>query len=209
MRRWLGFLGSLLATGAMDGLIYLNELWSFVGTTMIRITSENLHERMAEVQEELVSLLKKQDVVYLDFLSETQHKTAKQNRTFHSLLDCFWSSGCSSFSSKKEMRFHYKELIGLIEVAYYNNKLTDETKQMLWEAVKILPLATGQRSEIVDLLKGKVLKEHSWSEARRERATEAIDTILHDMDYAGVIGSKESKKYQTILEGLNADDWWS
>ena len=80
---------------------------------------------------------------------------------------------------------------------------------MVWKAIKLLPLAPGQRAEIVDLLKGRVLKEHSWSEARKERATEAIDTILHDMDFANVQGSKESKKYQTILEGLNADEWWN
>lgn len=176
---------------------------------MIRITKENLPERLAEVQEKLVSLLEEQDVVYLDFLSETQYKSAKQNRTFHSLLDCFWDSGCSSFETKRDLRFHYKELIGLIEVAYCNNKLTEETKQMVWKAIKLLPLAPGQRAEIVDLLKGRVLKEHSWSEARKERATEAIDTILHDMEFANVQGSKESKKYQTILEGLNADEWWN
>lgn len=175
---------------------------------MIRITKENLPERMAEVQENLDEMLEEQDVVYLDFLSETQYKSAKQNRTFHSLLDCFWKSGCSSFETKRDLKFHYKELIGLIEVAYCNNKLTEETKDMVWKAIKILPLASGQRAEIIDLLKGRVLKEHSWSEAKKERATEAIDTILRDMDFANVHDSKEGKKYQTILEGLNADLWW-
>lgn len=175
---------------------------------MIRITKDNIAEKLLEVQEELVSLLEEQDVVYLDFLSESQSKSAKQNRTFHSLLDCFWNSGCSSFASKRDMKFHYKELIGLIEVAYCNNKLTEETKEMVWKAIKILPLAPGQRAEIIDLLKGRVLKEHSWSEAKKERATEAINTILHDMEFANVNDSKESKKYQTIIGGLNADEWW-
>lgn len=175
---------------------------------MIRITKDNLIEKLAELQEKLGRMLEEQEALYLDILSESQYKTAKQNRTFHSLLDCFWKSGCSSFATKRDMKFYYKRLIGLIEVVYDNSNLTEETKRMVWEAAKILPLAVGQRSELVDLLKGRVLKEHSWSEAKKERATEAIETIKHDMDFAGVISSKEGKKYQEILEGLNADNWW-
>ena len=41
------------------------------------------------------------------------------------------------------------------------------------------------------------------------KATEAIDMILHDMDESGVITSKEGKHYEEILEGMNADNWWS
>jgi DnaJ-class molecular chaperone len=57
--------------------------------------------------------------------------------------------------------------------------------------------------------KGKVVKEMSWSIASKKQATEAIDMILHDMDESGVITSKEGKHYEEILEGMNADNWWS
>ena len=136
-------------------------------------------------------------------------KNAKQNKTFHALLDCFWKSGCSSFSSKNEMRFYYKRSIGLIEMVYDNSNLEQETKNMIWQAVKLLPLSNTQLIEVTNLLRGKVVKEMSWSVASKKQATEAIDMILHDMDESGVIGSKEGKHYEEILEGMNADNWWA
>lgn len=169
---------------------------------MICITPNNIDEVLSEVRTRINEMFEQHPMVFVDLLTPEQEKSAKQNRTFHSLVDCFWKSGCSSFLSKSELRWHYKRLIGLIEVAYINPGLTEETKRMVWEALKVLPLAAGQKSIIVDLLKGKVHKEHSWSEAKKERATEAIDTILDDMDDAGVIASSQGKKYEEILGGL-------
>lgn len=169
---------------------------------MICITPNNIDEMLSEVRTRLNEMFEVYPMLFIDFLTPEQEKSAKQNRTFHSLVDCFWKSGCSSFLSKSELRWHYKRLIGLIEVAYFNPQLTEDTKHKVWEALKVLPLAAGQKSLVVDLLKGKVMKEHSWSEASKERATEAIDTILDDMDDAGVIGSSQGKKYEEILGGL-------
>lgn len=169
---------------------------------MICITKNNIDERLSEVRTRLLEMLERDNTAFVDLLTPEQEKTARQNRTFHSLLDCFWRSGCSSFESKQAMKFYYKRQIGLIEVAYHNTFITEETKKMLWEALKVLPLATGQRSEIIDLLKGKVLKEHSWGEAKKEHATEAINQILSDMDNAGVIASSQGRKYEEILGGL-------
>lgn len=169
---------------------------------MICITPNNIDEMLSEIRTRINEMFEVYPMLFIDVLTPEQEKSAKQNRTFHSLVDCFWKSGCSSFLSKSELRWHYKRLIGLIEVAYFNPQLTEETKKMVWEALKVLPLAVGQRSIVVDLLKGKVMKEHSWSEASKERATEAIDTILDDMDDAGVIGSSQGKKYEEILGGL-------
>lgn len=176
---------------------------------MIRVTKDTITEKTNTLIDNLYGVLESETEAYIDVLTKEQYLNAKQNRTFHALLDCFWKSGCSSFSTKADMKFYYKRQIGLIEVMYDNSNLTEETKQMVWKAAKILPLAPGQRSELVDLLKGRVLKEHSWSEAKKKRATEAIDNILRDMDMAGVMGSKMGKKYQEILEGMNEDDWWS
>lgn len=169
---------------------------------MICITKNNIDERLSEVRTRLLEMLERDNTAFVNLLTPEQEKTAKQNNTFHSLLKCFWKSGCSSFASEKDMKFYYKRLIGLIEVAYHDSGLTEETKTMVWKALQVLPLEAGQRSIIVDLLKGKVLKAHSWGEASKERATQAISQILDDMDDAGVIASSQGKKYEEILGGL-------
>lgn len=176
---------------------------------MIGITKHNLEEKLSEARTAIEPMLKEENIVYIDFLTQKQYKNAKQNKTFHALLDCFWKSGCSSFSSKNEMRFYYKRSIGLVEMVYDNSNLEQETKYMIWQAVKILPLSNTQLIEVTNLLRGKVVKEMSWSVATKKQATEAIDMILHDMDESGVIGSKEGKHYEEILEGMNADNWWA
>lgn len=181
----------------------------FLGDEMIPITKNNLSEKLSDVSGEVNRVLDKETIVYIDILTQKQYKSRKQNNTFHALLDCFWDSGCSSFLSKSQMRFYYKKSIGLVDVVYDNSNLEHETKQMLWKAAKLLPLSNTQLLEVIDLLKGKVVKERSWSEATKEKATEAIDMILHDMDESGVISSKEGKHYEEILEGMNADNWWS
>lgn len=175
---------------------------------MIRVVKQYITEKLSELKNSLEELFNTEDELYIDVLTKQQYKTRKQNNTFHALLDCFWKSGCSSFATKQDMKFYYKRQIGLIEVMYNNSNLTEETKQMVWKAIKILPLEAGQKSELCDLLKGRVLKEHSWSEAHKQRATEAIDNIIRDMTDAGVGVSKQSKKYEEIMEGLNEDNWW-
>lgn len=138
---------------------------------------------------------------YLDVLSETQNKSKQQNKLFHSLLDCFWDSGCSSFESKQDMRWHYKNIATLISVDYIST-LDEWTKECLWKSIKILPLSSEQRNSVIDLLKGKVLKEHSWGSASKYQAKLAIDEIIRDMDTSGVITSKKGYKYQEILRGI-------
>jgi hypothetical protein len=176
---------------------------------MIPITKNNLSEKLSDVTGEVNRILDEETIVYVDFLTQKQYKSRKQNSTFHALLDCFWNSGCSSFLSKSQMRFYYKKSVGLVDVVYDNSNLEYKTKQMLWKASKLLPLSNTQLLEVIDLLKGKVVKERSWSEATKEKASEAIDMILHDMDESGVITSNEGKHYEEILEGMNADNWWS
>lgn len=175
---------------------------------MIPITRNNVEEKLPEVREKIDAILSEEKEVYVDFLTKQQYKNAKQNKTFHALLDCFWNSGCSSFMSKDEMRFYYKRSVGLIDMLYDNSNISEETKEMLWKAIKLLPLETTQRLEVVNLLKGKVVKERSWSIATKKQATQAIDMILHDMDAAGVISSGEGKHYEEILEGMG-DEWWN
>lgn len=46
------------------------------------------------------------DQVYFELQSPTAWKTAKQNNLFHSLLQCFWSSGCASFGDYDSLRLY-------------------------------------------------------------------------------------------------------
>lgn len=174
----------------------------------ILVTIENIDELLSDIKEELHILLMSEKEVYVDFLTKQQYRSKKQNKTFHALLDCFWDSGCSSFVDENDMRFHYKKSVGLIDMVFENTNLTEETKQMLWKAIKILPLETNQRIEVINLLRGKVEKERSWAVATKKQATRAIYMILSDMNEAQVITSSEGKHYENILEGMNADKWW-
>jgi hypothetical protein len=100
------------------------------------------------------------------------------------------------------MRFYYKRSVGLIETVFDNSNLEQDTKNMIWKAVQLLPISNTQLMEVVNLLKGKVVKEMSWSIATKQQATKAIGMILDDMDNAGVITSAMGKKYEEILGGL-------
>ena len=181
---------------------------TFKEKQMICVTKNNLEQSFSEVREKIESFLSDEKEVYVDLLTKQQYKNAKQNKTFHALLDCFWKSGCSSFMSKDEMRFYYKRSVGLIDMVFDNSNISEDTKNMLWKAIKLLPLENTQQIEVINLLRGKVIKERSWSIATKKQATEAIDMILHDMDMAGVSGSSEGKHYEEILEGMG-DEWWN
>lgn len=169
---------------------------------MICITKNNIEEKLEDVRTATNLMLDDEHTVYIDLLTEKQYKSRKQNNTFHSLLDCFWKSGCSSFVSENAMRFYYKRSVGLIETVFDNSNLEQDTKNMIWKAVQLLPISNTQLMEVVNLLKGKVVKEMSWSIATKQQATKAIGMILDDMDNAGVITSAMGKKYEEILGGL-------
>ena len=142
-----------------------------------------------------------EDYAYVEILTKKQYKSRQQNSLFHSLLDCFWDSGCSSFESPKSMRFHYKDVAHLIEYVFESD-LQENTKQMLWRAIKLLPIEESEKKKIVELLKGRVLVEHSWAESTKGMAKLAIDTLLNDMHQAGV----NSKKFEEILKGIG--EWY-
>lgn len=93
---------------------------------------------------------------YLEVVDEKRYKTNQQTKLFHSLLMCFWKSGCSSFNSYESMRNHYKEVAHLLEYVFQNN-LKEETKQMLWKVVKLLPIERDELSKVIELLRGRTL----------------------------------------------------
>ena len=150
---------------------------------------------------ELLGIEIKDDFAYVELLTEQQYKSHRQNNLFHSLLKVFWESHCSSFESYRNMRFHYKEVAHLIEYIFTND-LKEETKQMLWKAVKLLPIDGKERKKVIELLKGKVLIEHSWAESTKAMAKVAINQLLDDMKQAGVV----SKQFEDILKHIG--DWY-
>lgn len=53
--------------------------------------------------------------VYFDLQSPAAWKTQRQNNLFHSLLQCFWASGCASFGDYDSLRLYYKRVAGLVK----------------------------------------------------------------------------------------------
>lgn len=59
----------------------------------------------------------KSEYVCIDVCSKQTLKSREQNNLFHSLLQCFWESGCSSFNDYDELRTYYKRVAGLVKPA--------------------------------------------------------------------------------------------
>ena len=129
------------------------------------------------------------------------NKTEPQNKTFHKLLNIYWLSGCSSFISYDELRLHYKRIAGLVKVKY-ESSLTTETKNILWKAIKILPLEETEKQKVINLLKGKYEIIESWATATKEQAKHTLEVLLYDMDMSEVISSSKGKEYEEVLKGM-------
>lgn len=150
---------------------------------------------------EVLGIDTEDDFSYVEIVPEKQYKSRQQSNTFHALLGCFWKSGCSSFRTYNEMRNYYKREAHLCEVSF-ENYLDEESKQMIWKAVNILPLKPDMKREMVELLKGRIIKWHSFSECSKEMASIAIDKLISDMWEARVDDSPQSKKFKEILDGF-------
>lgn len=138
------------------------------------------------------------DFGWIEVLDDKQYKSKKQNNLFHSLLMCFWESKRSSFDSYDEMRNHYKRMAHLCDVKWENN-LKDTTKQILWRAIKLLPLPKSELDEIIELIKGRVITWRSWADCSKEMASIVLDQLISDMINAGV----NSNKFESILKELD------
>lgn len=138
------------------------------------------------------------DFGYVEILDEKQYKSKKQNNLFHSLLKCFWESKLSSFESYKELRNHYKRIAHLCDVQW-ENTLPEQIKQILWKAIKLLPIPKRYLDEICELLRGRVITWHSWGDCSKEMASLTLDQLINDMIAAGV----NSKKFQDIMRELD------
>lgn len=80
------------------------------------------------------------DMVYFDLQSKQSYKTAKQNNLFHSLLECFFSSGCASFADYDDLRLYYKRVAGLVNKRngmIVEGSWADATKKQAQTAIDI------------------------------------------------------------------------
>lgn len=105
------------------------------------------------------------DIVYFDLLSAQSYKTQKQNNLFHSLLSCFWESGCSSFGNYDDLRLYYKRIAGLVKKL--NNMVVesswaDATKEQAKTAIDMCKrdmdysgvMGSSQAAKYEQILKG-------------------------------------------------------
>lgn len=82
----------------------------------MQITKDKAKQIFAEFPALIARLDKIQgDTVYFDLQGKTTYKSNKQNSLFHSLLTCFWESGCASFGDYDELRNYYKRIAGLVK----------------------------------------------------------------------------------------------
>lgn len=107
----------------------------------------------------------KSDYICVDFISKQTLKSREQNNLFHSLIQCFWESGCSSFNDYDELRTYYKRVAGLVKPAgkyLKEQSWADATKQNAKTAIDMCirdmdlsgVLGSSQGQKYSEILKG-------------------------------------------------------
>jgi hypothetical protein len=139
---------------------------------------------------------------FLTLETEVKQKTNNQNRLFHGLLQAFWESGMSSFLSYEDLRDYYKRIAGLIELKR-TNPLKEETKNILYKAIKLLPITDQEKQRTYDLLKGKQEFCKSWAEVSKDKATFAIKHLLNDCVMSGAYITSE--KVKSIVDDMEKE----
>ena len=150
---------------------------------------------------EVLGIDTEDDFSYVEIVSERQYKSRQQSNTFHALLMCFWKSGRSSFTSYDKLRDYYKRVAHLCDIEF-ENYLDEESRQMIWKALKLLPLRKEMLQEAVELLKGRILKWRSFADCSKEMASVAINQLISDMWEARVDDSPQAKKFEEIVNGF-------
>jgi len=126
-------------------------------------------------------------------------KSQAQNKAFHSLAQCFWDSGCSSFDNFDELKAHYKIQVGHIAFTKYlfyrNGKVEYVTR------VEDIPK---------DAESGAVSMSYpaSWATITQEKAMKAITQLINDMEQAQVFSSFQGEKFAEIIFGMTGESWY-
>jgi hypothetical protein len=119
-----------------------------------------------------------------------------QNKAFHALCQCFWTSGLHSYPAQsfEEFREYIKRDLGMGAEYYVYVK-----KDGLLRA-KSKSREEAVREAAVDKAGSPVvwMKLKSWAEYSKVQRTETIDRLIATMHQAGV----QTKKFYEILEGM-------
>jgi hypothetical protein len=144
----------------------------------------------------------------LTFEKKEKAKTERQNRLFHSLLDAFWYSGCSSFEDPDQLKNYYKKVGGMEaeSYTYFNRKEVEEVmlKNDNPESMKCYPKphrvyeVTALPADAVAV----IANYKSWSLATKKQAQTALDALISDV-YSS--GANTDEKVQKILIDLEGD----
>lgn len=91
---------------------------------------------------------------------------------------------------------------------YKQNRLFHSLLSIFWDSgcssylsYDDLRLTYKRLCGLVKNKEGRIV-ESSWADATKDQAKRAINNLLREMDESGVIGSKEGKKYEFILQQL-------
>ena len=105
--------------------------------------------------------------------------TDAQNKTFHALVQCYWTSGCHSYNARKYE--HFRALMKLYLGAGME---------------KFMNLANSDGTPCPEGRPDYRLK--SWSDYTKKERQLTIDNIINEMFLVGV----NSKRFNEILQGM-------
>lgn len=131
----------------------------------MKLSKEQAREVFKDYPSVLARIEKIQGDIYFDLQSKTVYKSNKQNNLFHSLLQCFWESGCSSFGDYDELRNYYKRVAGLVKKqgsVVVESSWSDAKKEQARTAIDMCirdmdfsgVMGSSQCSKYTEILKG-------------------------------------------------------
>lgn len=163
------------------------------GVGFIKLSPAALLEA-TKVAESLKVSGSEDEVIVVGVGFAAQSKTDRQRNTFHALVGCFWTSGVSSYQNYDELRDDYLIRCGHI-------------KKVIMRFVvdgKIISIVNGELPDGIDPAAVEVeYVPLSFSLITLKKCSIAIDMIIKDMFMAGVDTSKETNKFNEILDGMN------
>jgi len=157
-----------------------------------KVAGLNVSARYPDFIDDLNKIHKK-GYVKLEVTPPDSPGTLKQNNTFHGLLDCYWRSGCHSFSDYDELKTEMKTMRGQQGVSKY----------VCLDYV----LGEYQKRIVKTLIEAKmheayIYQPKSWNKLIKKERANAIDYLIDEMHQVGVSGSHMGKKFDEILRGM-------
>ena len=133
-------------------------------------------------------------------LEDWDNPTAAQNRVFHALLTCYWTSGMHSSRAKNFNRFRDEVKMRLgagFEKIVYADIVDGKAIIIEVHRRDEVPERILKDPDLAQIVKGKPL---SWSSYSKKQRRDTIDRLIIEMHQAGIV----SKKFQQILDGMSS-----